>query len=61
MNEIKNMLNGKVAEGLRTVRHVREFSKENNIRNNIAEQIYLIFYNNKKIENAIRDLVVKNG
>lgn len=56
----KEKLRGMVPEGVETAKAVYELSKVINVEMPITEQIYLVLYEGKDIESAIRDLMTRD-
>lgn len=56
----KEKLRGMVPEGVETAKAVYELSKAINVEMPITEQIYLVLYEGKDIESAIRDLMTRD-
>ena len=57
MEEIKKEMNGMVAEGIRTTKAVYEFSRKHGIDMPLTTQVYKVLYEEKKIKNAVSDLI----
>jgi len=55
--EIKEEMHGMVAEGIKTVKAVYEYSKKHNIKMPITYQAYKVLYESKHIKEAVKDLV----
>ena len=57
LEEIKEEMHGMVAEGVKTVKAVYEFSKKHNIDMPLTHQAYKVIYESKHIKEAVKDLV----
>ncbi len=57
MDEIKKEMHGMIAEGIPTTKAVYEYSSKNRIEMPLTEQAYKVFFENKDIKTAIRDLL----
>lgn len=57
IEEIKVELHGMVAEGVYATKSAYAFSKKHEIQLPLTEQLYFILYENKKIKDAINDLL----
>jgi len=55
--EIKDEMKGMVAEGVKTVKAVYEFSKEHKIDMPLTNQAYKVLYEAKNLKEAVKDLV----
>ena len=56
LNDILNEL-GEVAEGVYTTKAIYEIAKKENIYTPIANEVYKIIYENKKVKNSLKDLL----
>ncbi len=54
--EIKEEMNGMIAEGITTTKAVHEFAVKNKISLPLTEQVYRVLYERKKLKKAIEDL-----
>lgn len=57
LDEIKEEMHGKVAEGIKTAKAVYELSKNNNIDLPLTKQVYSVLFENKDLKRAVRDLI----
>ncbi|MDP3765851.1 MAG: NAD(P)H-dependent glycerol-3-phosphate dehydrogenase [Nanoarchaeota archaeon] len=57
MEEIKKEMHGMIAEGIPTTKAVYEYSKNHNIEMPLTHQAYEVFFENKNIKQAIKDLL----
>lgn len=57
LEEIKEEMHGMIAEGVKTVKAVYEFSKKHNIDMPLTHQAYKVIYESKHIKEAVKDLV----
>ncbi|MBI5148484.1 NAD(P)-dependent glycerol-3-phosphate dehydrogenase [Candidatus Pacearchaeota archaeon] len=57
LEKIKEKLKGKIAEGIRTTKHVYGYAESIGHDMNIMKQIYSILYNKKDINRGIADLM----
>lgn len=57
MEEITKEMHGMVAEGVKTVKAVFEYSHENRLRMPLTSQAYKVLYESKNIKEAVKDLV----
>lgn len=55
--EIKEEMHGMVAEGVKTVKAVFDFSKKKEIEMPLTHQAYKVLYESKNIKEAVKDLV----
>jgi len=55
-DQIKDEMNGMVAEGVKTAKSVYHFAKKKNIDLPLTEQVYKVLYEDKKLSEAITDL-----
>ena len=55
--EIKEEMHGMVAEGVKTVKAVYEYSKKNKLDLPLTHQAYKVLYESKNLKKAVKDLV----
>ena len=57
LEQIKQEMNGMVAEGAFATKSVYAFGKKNELKLPLTGEIYRVLYENKKLEEAVKDLI----
>jgi glycerol-3-phosphate dehydrogenase (NAD(P)+) len=57
LEQIKEEMHGMIAEGVKTVKAVYEYSKNKNLDLPITNQAYKVLYESKNLKEAVKDLV----
>lgn len=57
MDQIKSLLNGKVAEGVNATRFVHEYARRENVKLPLTNEMYHLLYEGKPAKQAIVDLL----